>query len=455
MLALPAVRILQNWAEAPLKNRREIISGFSVYCGTGLFAPALLSTRANASQHVLRIMRWKNFVPAYEAWFNNEFVKNWSRENDTDVVVSNVGLGEIGRLAAEEVKTGEGHDMVLFLSPRPSLEDHTIDHRDIHIECENRFGKAYEFVRPSIVNPRTGRYHGFAESYAPTVVTYRSDVWSAVGTFPDSWDSIRKAGRAAKLLHDAPVGLSFASEHNADHSLRALMAAFGSFVQNEDSQSALVSPNTLEALKFGKALFEETMSPEVLNWTSASNNQAMLSGAASLTIDTMSVVRAAEAKHLPVEPDLALAKLPSGPFAGGGPAFATNTYVIWRFARNIEGAQKFLLDYIAAFRDGLIASGFQNMPTFPGAVPDLEDLIRTSSETSGRYDVLAEVPDTLTNLGFPGHSNAATDEVLNRRIIPEMFARVAKGSATPHEAMDLAGAAIAPIFDKWREQGKI
>ena len=86
---------------------------------------------------------------------------------------------------------------------------------------------------------------------------------------------------------------------------------------------------------------------------------------------------------------------------------------------------------------------------------DLDDLIRTSSETGGRYDVLAEVPDTLTNLGFPGHSNAATDEVLNRRIIPEMFARVAKGSATPQEAMDLAGAAIAPIFDKWREQGKI
>lgn len=438
-----------------MKNRREILSGFSAYCSAGLAAPALLSTRANASQKVLRIMRWKNFVPAYEAWFNDEFVKQWSLDNDTQVVVSNVGLSEIGHLAANEVKAGEGHDLVLFLSPRPSLEDHTIDHKDIHIECEMRFGKAYDFVSRSIVNPGTGRYHGFAESYAPTVVTYRSDVWNAVGTVPDNWDSIRKAGRAAKLLHEAPVGLSFAAEHNADHSLRALMAAFGSFVQNEDSRPALVSANTLEALKFGKALYEETMSPEVLNWTSASNNQAMLSGAASLTIDTMSVVRAAEAKRLPVEPDLALAKLPGGPAGRSGPAFATNTYVIWRFARNIEGAQKFLLDYITSFRDGLVKSGFQNMPAFPGAVPDLNDMIHTSSKESGRYDVLLEVPDTLANLGFPGHFNAATDEILNRRIVPDMFARVARGSATPREAMDMAGAAITPIFDKWREFGKI
>lgn len=439
----------------PVKNRRDIISGITAYCGAGLAAPALLSSKANASQKVLRIMRWKNFVPAYEAWFNDEFVRTWANENDTEVIVTNVGLGEIGRLAGDEVKVGAGHDLVLFLSPRPSLEDHTIDHKDIFMECERRFGKAYDFARESIFNPRTGRYHGFAESYAPTVVTYRSDVWNAVGTLPDDWDSIRKAGRAAKLLQDAPVGLSLAPEHNADHSLRALMASFGSFVQNEHSRPALASNMTLEALKFGKALFEETMSPEVLNWTSASNNQAMLSGAASLTIDTMSVVRTAEAKRLPVERHLALAELPGGPVGKGGPAFATNTYVIWRFAQNIEGAQKFLLDYIGAFRDGLIKSGFQNMPTFPGAVPDLDALIRNASKASGRYTVLSGVPDTLTNLGFPGHSNAATDEVLNRRIIPEMFARVAQGNATPQEAMDLAGAAIAPVFDKWQEQGKI
>lgn len=414
-----------------------------------------MTGRARASQNVLRIMRWKNFVPAYETWFNDQFVRSWGRENDTQVIVTNVGLGEIGRRAAAEIAAGEGHDLVLFLSPRPSLEDHTIDHRDLLAECESRFGSAYRFASQSNVNPRTGKFHGFIESYAPTVVTYRKDVWDAVGTTPATWEDIRKAGRAAKLLHEAPVGISMAPEHNSNHSLRALMAAFGSSVQDEDGRPALASANTLEALKFGKALFEEAMLPETLTWSPPSNNQAMLAGTISLTVDTMSIIRAAEAKRLPVEPNLALATLPEGPFSRRGPAFATNTYVIWKFARNIKGAQKFLLDYIGAFREGLIESGFQNMPSFPGAVPDLTDLVLSSSGGGGRYDVLLDVPDTLTNLGFPGHSNAATDEVLNHRIIPEMFARVVTGGATPQEGMELASAAIAPIFEKWREAGKI
>ena len=400
-------------------------------------------------------MRWKNFVPAYEAWFNDEFVRNWGQKNNTDVIVTNVGLAEIGRRAAQEIKAGEGHDLVHFLSPKPSLEDHTIDHSDLHKECENRFGKAYEFAERSNVNPRTGRYHGFIESYAPTVVTYRKDIWDAVGTVPNTWDDIRKAGRAAKLLHEMPVGISLAPEHNANHSLRALMAAFGASVQNEDGRPILASANTLEALKFGKALYEETMLPETLAWGSPSNNQSVLAGAVSLTIDTMSIIRAAEAKRLPVEPNLALATLPEGPNGAGGPAYATNTYVIWRFAQNIDGAQKFLLDYMGAFREGLLKSGFQNMPSFPGAVADLNDLIRSSSQGGSRYGVLADVPESLTNLGYPGYSNAATDEVLNRHIIPEMFSRVATGAATPQEAMDLASAAIVPIFEKWREAGKI
>ena len=400
-------------------------------------------------------MRWKNFVPAFETWFNDVFVSNWGRENDTDVVVTNVGLGKIGQLAEEEIAAGEGHDLVLFLSPRPSLEDHTIDHRDIHTECESRFGKAYGFASRSNVNPRTGKHHGFIESYAPTVVTYRKDIWDAVGTEPSTWDDIRRAGRAAKLLHETPVGISMAPEHNGDHSLRALMAGFGSSVQDEDGRPSLVSENTLEALKFAKALFTGSMTPETVSWGSPSNNQAMLAGSISLTIDTMSIIRAAEAKGLPVEPNLALTTLPEGPFGRIGPAYATNTYVIWKFARNIEGAQRFLLDYIAAFRDGLVESGFQNMPSFPGAVSDLDEMIRSASGDGGRYDVLLDVPDTLSNLGYPGYSNAATDEVLNRRIIPNMFGSVVNGSVTPQDAMDLASAAITPIFEKWREAGKI
>jgi len=436
-------------------GRRHLLAGAGAFGASKVFAPSIVYSQTAVRAKTLRLMRWKNFVPAYEVWFNDVFVKNWGAENDTDVIVTNVGLGEIRQRAAAEIAAGKGHDLVLFLSPKPSLEGHTIDHREIHEESERRFGKAHDFVSRSNVNPRTGVHHGFIESFAPTLVTYRKDVWDAVGTTPSTWDDIRKAGRAAKLLHNVPVGISFAPEHNAEHSLRALMAAFGASLQTEDGGLALASQNTLEALEFGKALFEETMPPDVLSWTPPSNNLAVLAGDVGLTIDTMSIIRAAEAKALPIEPDLALAPLPEGPFGRGGPAYATNTYVIWKFARNIPGAQKFLLDYMAAFGEGLIHSGFQNMPSYPGTVPELADLIGASKDRPGRYDVLLNLADGLTNLGHPGYSNAATDEVLNLRIISAMFAQVASGGATPQEAMDLAQARIAPIFQKWRDAGKI
>ena len=35
-----------------------------------------------------------------------------------------------------------------------------------------------------------------------------------------------------------------------------------------------------------------------------------------------------------------------------------------------EGAKRFLVDYIGNSRQAFLASGFQNMPSFPGTTPD-------------------------------------------------------------------------------------
>lgn len=437
--------------KATFRNRREFLKWSSA---TMICTPYVVRGQNARRAKSLRIMRWKNFVPAYETWFNDVFVNRWGEENDTEVLVSNVGLGEIGRLAALEVEAQEGHDLLLFLSPKPSLEDHTIDHQDIHKECEARFGKAHDFVGKSNVNPRTGAHHGFIESFAPTLLTYRKDIWDQLGTTPTSWEDIRRAGRAAKLLHDAPVGISLGPEHNAEHTLRALMGSFGASVQDASNRPALASPNTREALEFAKSLFDEAMVPRVADWRSTSNYLEMLAGTVSLTVDTVSIIRAAEAKALPIEPNLALAPLPAGPRGLGGPAYATNTYVIWKFANNIDGAKRFLVDYTGAFGEGLSHSGFQNMPSYPGSVPELADQIATPKRP-GRYNLLLELPSSLSNLGHPGHSNAATDEVLRQRIVSKMFRSVAIGKASPQEAMRTAAAAIDPIFRKWRDAGKI
>jgi multiple sugar transport system substrate-binding protein len=436
-------------------SRRQFLKAAgSVSLMAGVF-PAIVPSRARAQPKTLRIMRWKNFVPGFETWFNEVFIKEWDAANDTRVIVDNVGLGEINGLAAAEVDAQGGHDLVLFLASRAALEDHVIDHREVFEECQARYGKVSDFILKSCFNPRTGKYHGFCESYAPTVLTYRKDLWDAVGQSPTTWDNIRKGGRAIKLLHEAPVGISLALEHNSEHSLRAIMYAIGSSVQDADGNAALNSAETLETIKFVKALYEEAMTADVLAWDPPANNRFMLSGTGCLTLDTMSIIRAAQNKKLPVDEHLALATLPEGPAGKVGPMFAANTYTIWRFAKNPEGAQKFLVDYIGRFQEGFLASGFQNMPSFPDSVPNFAQHVGPETGPAGRYGVLADVPATMTNLGNPGYANAATDEVRGSGIIPTVFARAATGEMTPEEALDQADKAIRPIFDKWRDAGKI
>ncbi len=59
------------------------------------------------------------------------------------------------------------------------------------------------------------------------------------------------------------------------------------------------------------------------------------------------------------------------------------------------------------------------------------------------------------NVGFPGSSNAAVDEIFNTFLIPQMFAQVAQGKMTPAEAAKSAEHDMKAIFAKWRKLGKI
>jgi multiple sugar transport system substrate-binding protein len=133
------------------------------------------------------------------------------------------------------------------------------------------------------------------------------------------------------------------------------------------------------------------------------------------------------------------------------------TYVIWKFAENIHGAKKFLVDYVASSRQGLLASGFQNMAAFPSTVPDLSDLVAKDAAAipPDKYRLLADVQAWTTNVGYPGYTNPAISEIYGEGIISTMCARAATGQLTPEEALDWADGEARKIFQKWKERGKV
>ncbi|MFQ5994517.1 MAG: ABC transporter substrate-binding protein [Acidiferrobacterales bacterium] len=439
-------------------SRRDFIKVAGVGALAGAVGPSIIiPSKARAAKKTLKIIQWNHFVPGYDKWFNNTYIKEWGQKNDTEVIVDNVGLATLNSRAAAEVSAQKGHDLFMFLWPPPVFEEQVIDHAEIYQECERKYGKAIDLAIKSTYNPKTRKYYGFSDSYVPDPINYRKSLWDDVGMHPDTWDDIRNGGRKIKQKHNIPVGIGLSAEIDTGMAMRAIMYAFGSSVQDANGNLVLNSKETLEAVKFVKALFEETMTPEVLAWDASSNNRFMLAGKGSLALNAISITRTGENKKIAVADDIWLAKAAAGPMRRIGLEHVMDVYVIWKFADNIEGAKKFLVDYIGNFKQGFLASEFYNFPCFPDQVPDLKQQVARDSKAkpADKYKVLEDVLDWATNVGYPGYANAAIDEVFSTWVVNTMFAKAATGAEKPEDAIKAAEAACKRIWAKWIEKKMI
>ena len=439
-----------------VSRRREIVLGAGM-AGVAATLGSPFLRPAQAAKKSLKIMQWNHFVPAFDDWFNKKFVKEWGEKNDTEVIVTNVGMTSIESRAAAEINKKQGHDLCMFLSPPASYEDQVIDHRDIYAECERKYGKPLEIAVKSTFNPVTKKYFGFSDSYVPDPVNYRKDLWDDVGVKPDTWDAIRDGGRKIKQKHGIPVGIGMSNELDSSMALRSILLAFGAGVQDAQGRPSLKSPQALEALRYAKALYTETMTDEIFSWDASSNNRQMLAGKGSLTLNAISVTRTGESEKIPIADKILLGRPARGPAASIGVMHLMNAYVIWKFARNIPGAKRFLVDLAGASRDAFLASGFYNFPTFPQLVPDLQTLVANDPKgvPADKYAIFSDADKWTVGVGYPGYANGAIDEIWKGWLIPKMFADAASGRLTPEAALDLYAGQVNEIFGKWRSLKKV
>ena len=430
-------------------SRRKLIQ----VAGVGAAALAL-PKKSRAAKKTLRIVQWSHFVPAYDKLFNNEYVKEWGQKNDTEVIVDNIGIPAINPTAAAEVSAKKGHDLFMFLWPKAAYEEDVIDHKEIYQECERKYGKPIDLAIKSTYNPKTKKYFGFSDMYVPDPVNYRTDLFQQVGGNVDSWDNIRKFGKMIKDKTGIPVGIGQAAEIDTAMAVRAILYAFGGSEQDEQGNIVLSSKHTVEAVKFVKALYQETMSPEVLSWDASSNNRAMLAGKASVVLNAISVTRSGENDKMEIADKIGLAKAAAGPARRIGLEHVMSNYVIWKFAENIEGAKKFLVDLIGNFHKAYDASQFYNFPTFPKQVPDIKETLANdkNGKPAGKYSVLADAQSWATNVGYPGYANAAIDEIYSTWVLNTMFGQASTGAMSPEDAVKEADAKCRKIHQKWKER---
>jgi multiple sugar transport system substrate-binding protein len=185
----------------------------------------------------------------------------------------------------------------------------------------------------------------------------------------------------------------------------------------------------------------------------------MLAGKASVVLNAISVTRQAENENMmvdgqPIGDRIGLAKAAAGPARRIGLEHVMSNYVIWKFAANVEGAKKFLVDLIGNFHQAFDASQYYNFPTFPKQVPDLKQALENDSKgkPKGKYSVLADAQQWATNVGYPGYANAAIDEIYSTWVLNTMFGQASTGAMSPEDAVKEADAKCRKIVQKWKER---
>jgi multiple sugar transport system substrate-binding protein len=444
-------------------TRRELLRrSASVAAATGLagsgaarFIYGPLKYKGKELKGDLSIIQWAHFVPAYDQWLG-DYAKAWGETNDVQVTIDHINNQLLQSRAAAEVASQSGHDLFEHLAPPASCEDQVIDHGAIVQEITHKVGKIGSLAKRSTYNSKTRKWFGLAHGYTPNPVVYRHDYWNGVGTAPYTWDDVLRAAPKLKAAGH-PIGIGMSNEIDSNMALMSLMMSFGSYIQDEHARVTINSKETVQALKFMASLYERGMTSEVFGWVASSNNNFIYSGKGSLIVNPISATRTPENAGMAFSDDLYIAPIPKGPVQRAGLEGLISTYTIWKFAKNKEAASKFLVDLVSHYNDVFDNSKFFYFPGFPGSVSNIRHKVATDKhKPHGKYGVLTTIAKKYTrNVGYPGTSNAAIDEMFYKYLIPQMFAEVAQRKLSAADAARAAERELNDIFRKWRRLGKI
>ena len=174
---------------------------------------------------------------------------------------------------------------------------------------------------------------------------YRKDLWDEIGMMPETWDDI--ADRRCQAEDQGPSRRPVARpQQRSEPAWRGLLWSYGASVQDESGKHVtLDSKEAVEAVKLAVALYKEAITPEVLSWDDASNNKYIDSGVGSFIINPISAYRTAqqinpEARRQHLR-DEAARRVRLRQLIGA----ASNSYGIWKFAKNKEAGLEFLKYY--------------------------------------------------------------------------------------------------------------
>ncbi len=434
-------------------TRRSFLKRTGAVAGAAGLAPALSApfvSTALAETKTLKILQWSHFIPAYDKWIDG-FAKDWGKKNGLTVSVDHIPHLELPARAASEVAAKAGHDLFGFNgSGGPHLyEKHTIDMTKFIDETEKKHGKVLPIGRQIAWSNESKKWCAYPDYFIDFPGLYRKDLWDEIGMKPDTWEDIRVGGAKLKAK-GFPVGIGLGHSVDPNNSYNSMLWSHGASICDETGKKVTIdSKETLEVVKYVRALYKEAMDPEVLSWDDAGNNRFLASGRGSWIHNPISAYRTIQKSNPELADKIFMWKTPAGTvrrLAAGAP----NSYIIWNFARNKEGALEFLRYYADHGTEAFNASTGYDHPLFENLIKPPTILSNDpGSHPPDKMKVLETAGEWCVVFGYPGPSTPAADEVADNYIIPDMMASAATDKMSPEDAVKWAAKEITGIYKKW------
>jgi multiple sugar transport system substrate-binding protein len=400
----------------------------------------------------LKLQLISHFVAGYDEWIK-QFATDWGQANGVTVAVDFVGNLDLAARGAAEVAAQKGHDIVQWdqaVSSPFLWKNHTVDLTDLVKEMEDEYGEFSTVAKQAGFDGATGTWFSLPIFYMAFPSLYRKDLWDQVGGFPDTWDKVLEGGRQLKAMGN-PIGIPISHGSDGNVNWRGIIWSYGGSIQDEDQKVVINSPEVLEAVKFARALYQETMTDEVLAWDDMGNNRFLASGKGSLVFNPISAYISIKGSDQVLADKVFVAKPPQGPKArlmGVTP----HSWTLWKFAENQVNAMEFMKHFAANFKSSFEKSGGYNMPMNPGWVPEPMPIL-SNDPTNNPADKLAVVqtaPEWSVGFEYPGPNSPAMGEVIATFVIPDMIAQAATDQLTPEEAVAWAEEQVTRIVKKWQ-----
>jgi ABC-type glycerol-3-phosphate transport system substrate-binding protein len=410
----------------------------------------------------LSILLWSHFVPSADTWFD-KFAKDWGKKVGVDVKVDHIALADVPAQIASEIQAGQGHDMMQYIATLSQFEPGVLDMKDVTDECNKRFGQQLEICKESSFNPNTGTYYAFAPGWVPDPGNYRKSLWEPVGMAdgPSTWDDLLKGTTEIKKSKGIQVGLGMSQELDSNMATHALMWSFGGSVQDANEKVILNSPEVIAAVEYMTKLYQQAMTPEVFSWNAASNNQGLIAGKLSYILNSLSAWRTAQEVNPDVSKDVFFTKALKGPKAALAAQHVLYNWILPKHSGNVDAAKEFLFHYTSNFASASYASKMYDFPAWPKLSPDLPAWLKKDPFGATPADKLSFLGSTQdaakwsASIGHPGPSSPAIGEVLGTYLIPNMFAKAARGELTPEQTVAQTQTQVEAVFTKWRARGLV